>query len=723
MIVFCKNAAGRIYFMGTVACAVLMTLTPGTRLLAADADAGAGASADAGEAPILEEVTVHAQRRQENLQRVPITVDTVSGADAEARGTNSVQTLTSTIPNLTFTMAGNNTNTYIRGVGDTSASVNNEPSAAVYVDGVYNASAIALTALNFSNIEQIEVLKGPQGTLFGRNATAGVIQILTPDPKHELGGKVDVGWGSYNTTAADVYLTGGVTDKLAGDISVFYDNQNAGFGRDLTTGTPSGRRRDIDARTKWLFEPFETTKIRLTADYGRIAADGVTPQFVPGSTPPYPGRYNYFGFPSLERTQQWGSSLRIDQDVGSWLHAVSISSYRNVSGDSSIDSDLTAAPASVVLSHFNSHYTTQELQFSNQNPGRITWLVGGFYYGNFVAAAAPWINEGTKIAQGYRAFWGAQHTSSDSVFGQATAELFAGMRLTLGARYTDEMLRADTQTQNQAQNVIAGPFKSALRAHPVTWRVALEQQLTQDTLVYISANRGFKSGGYNLSSPGSVPFLPEHVNAYELGIKSEFLDHRVRLNLAGFWYDYTDLQVAVVLGGAQFFENAASARNYGLDGSFEFAATERLTFSAGLGLLDTKYRDYPGARGYTPTGGVINVPNAKGNELPFAPPVTGFLNVSYRIPTAVGDFKSSVNGSYNDRSYVAADDGFERPAYWMLNATFEWRPPTDKSWAVRLWGRNLTNAHYNLFSAESALGWYRLEGPPRMYGFTVEKDF
>jgi iron complex outermembrane receptor protein len=501
------NGGGIMKVLHRVSCTVLMSLSATGPLLAAETE-------QPGEAPVLEEVTVHAQRRQENLQAVPITVDTVSGADALQRGTTSIQTLAATIPNLTFTTASFATNTYIRGVGDNSASPNNEPSAAVYVDGVYNPASMALTSFNFNNIEQIEVLKGPQGTLFGRNATAGVIQILTPDPKHDLSGKVDAGYGNYNTISADSYITGGLTDKIAGDLAILYNNQMDGYGHNLSFGTPTFRSRDAAARSKWLFEPGAATKIRVTADYARFSSDGTSNQFVPGSFGPYPGRYNSLGRPTLNNNTQWGASVRVDQDIGEWGHGVSITSYREVNGELYIDSDLTPKDLNQISSRYDSHYITQELQLTNRNPGRITWLVGAFFYGNQVFGSDPRIQTGTQIKNGYTGIYGVQNTASGSIFGQGPADLGWATKLTLGLRYTDEELKAAGKTLNAAGGLTSGPFNQFFISRPLTWRVAVDHQFTQDWLGYVSFNRGFKSGGYNLASPGSAPFFPEHVDAY-----------------------------------------------------------------------------------------------------------------------------------------------------------------------------------------------------------------
>ena len=710
-----SKAAVRFYRLGFATGAALMFMLPVTRSLAADAERATAAAT-------LEEVVVTAERREANLQTVPITVDTVSGEVAALRGTDSIQSLPATIPNLTFTTASFATNTYIRGVGDNSASPNNEASAAVYIDGVYNPTAMGLTSFGFNNIERLEVLKGPQGTLFGRNATAGVIQIITPDPKHDFGGKVEAGYGNYKTTNAGAYLTGGFTDKLAADLAVMYTDESGGYGHNVTFNVPTFRAKNTAARSKWLYELSDATAFRFSADYGKLDGDGTSNQFVPQSFPPYLGRFNSQGNPTSNSTKQYSGALKIDHDF-STLHFASITSYRHIDGAQFIDSDITPAFANHIVEDYDAHYQTEELQLSNRNPGRVTWLAGAFYYSNVVNGANPRIQTGSALAQGYRKFFGTSHTDSGSVFGQATADLFAKTKLTLGLRYTKETLKADGRTENQAGGIVAGPFHDQFDSNPFTWRIALDHQFTQDVMGYVSWNRGFKSGGYNLTSPGSAPFFPEGVDAYEMGFKSEYLDHRLRLNLAGFYYDYTDIQVAIVLGGAQLFTNAAAARNYGLDGTLDFAATDNLTLSAGVGLLNAKYVNYPGARGYTPFGVAFNIANAKGADLPFAPPITGFLNAIYKVPTSIGEFSATANWTYNDRSFVTPDMGLARPAYSMVNASFAWKSLSKDPLTVRLWGKNLTNAEYYIFASESATGWYVSDGPPRTYGISLQKSF
>ncbi|HEY4211152.1 MAG TPA: TonB-dependent receptor [Steroidobacteraceae bacterium] len=717
----------------------LLALLPATGVLAAEP------AADAGGVDQLTEVTVTAQRFAQNLQRVPIVVDTISGEQAIAQGTTNFQGLVAALPNVSFTTGFNATNTYIRGVGDNSASPNNQPSTAVYVDGVYYAQAQALTTFNFNNIERIEVLKGPQGTLFGRNATAGVIQVITPDPKHDVSGKVEGGYGNYATYQANGYLTGGITDKLAADVSLQWIKQNDGFGVDVNTGTPTYRQQAFAVRSKWLYEPTDTTKVRFVYDYEAFLSGGTPDQYAPESvgygptTNPKaaydhqadPGFYNVYGADAYNNNWQWGGALTIDQDIGSALHLTSITSYRQDAGSQALNSAVSApnypATLNYITQRFDGHYVTQELHLTNRNPDKLTWQLGAFYYGDQVFGADPRFAVGSLVAGGFQQIRGSENTASGAVFAEATEEIFDQTRVTAGVRWTTETIKSFTSTQNAAGAFTAGPYSGPAynqKDHPLTYRIALDHNFTSDFMAYASYNRGFKTGGYNLLSPGSAPYYGEHVNAYELGLKSEWFDHRVRFNVSGFYYDYTDMQVTIILGGNQLFTNAGNSRIKGIDASLDWAATQHVTLSAGLGLLNGVYTDYPGARGYTPWGTAINIANAKGADVPYAPRSSYNVSAVYHdLATPIGTFDATAQFSHTSKSYATPDMGLARPAYSMLGGTIKWSPPTDNSWAVKVWGKNLTGAKYYTFSAESATGWYVAYGPPRTYGVTVEKDF
>jgi iron complex outermembrane receptor protein len=713
-----QNTARWVYLLGSMSCAGLMSLSPITYSLAADAD---GASGTLG----LETITVTAQRREEDSQTVPIAISTISGEDLELRGADSLQSLSATVPG--FSTAGSLwVGTYVRGVGSTSASANNEPSVATYVDGVYNPSSYALTGFAFNNIERLEVLKGPQGTLFGRNATGGIVQIITSDPKHELGGNVSLGYGNYETVNASVYLTGGITDDLAADLAVGYEDQGAGFGYNPTRRTDTYLHENLTARSKWLYTPSDSTKIGVSLDFSEFTNEGFNNQQLPGSVANdgvsrFPGKYNAVGDEdSGNDNETYGASMRIDQDFGA-LHGASITAYRNVDAHWRVDNDNTPNNWVVNNVYSEQEFVTQELQLSNANPGRVQWLAGAFYYvGDFDNLQ---VRTGQRVSPGqYTETYGTQQTESLSGYGQATAEIFADTKLTLGLRYTDETLEFEGRQVNRAGAVYGGPFKDETSYDPWTWRVALDHQFTSDVMGYVSYNHGFKSGAYNLTTPSDAPLRPEDLDAYEVGLKSEFMDNRVRLNVAAFYYEYNNLQVSIAAGGGgQIFKNAA-ARNYGLDAGVDFAATENLTLSMGVGLLSAEYTYYPNAQGYTPTGTAILIADAKGRDLPNSPPVSGYVSANYRVPTSIGEFRGTASLSYSDSTYVVPVDLPVRPSYELLNASVEWRSQS-KSFGVRVWGKNLTDAYYGLNIISNTSGWIGNYSPPRTYGITLLQDF
>lgn len=728
-----RNAAGRHYLLRSSV--ALFALSSATQVLAADpaaptATAAPAPAADATTAPPegasngqdLGVITVTAQRRSENLQRVPIAINVVSGEQMENRGADSINNLAAVVPNLNVT-GSFNSNIYVRGVGANNASSNNEPSVAVYVDGVYMPSNVGLRAFPFNHIQRLEVLKGPQGTLFGRNATAGVIQFITPDPKHEFSGDVSAGYGNYDTLDATAYVTGGLTPIVAADLAIQVEDQRGNWGYNYNFNTPIFHHKNAAIRSKWLLTPSPSTRITVAVDYSRYRSDGGNNYLVPGSIgidkfTTNRGHFVASGVPNISDNNQYGAMMRIDQDLGDVLHLASISSYRKVWGHWRVDNDLGPLPLVQVDNYNTGDYFTEELQLSNRNPGRISWIAGAFLYGNEVYGSDPQLNTGTNTAQGYRAMYGVQQTHSYSAFGQATAELVAGTKLTLGLRYTDETLKTQGRTLGPTGAIVAGPFKGSIHFNPWTWRVALDHQFGPDVLGYVSYNRGFKSGGYNLSTPGGAPFFPETLDAYEAGIKSQFLDRRVRLNIGAFYYNYRNLQVAIVPGGgSQIFTNAAKARNYGLDATLEVAATRNLRLSAGLGLLNAKYLDYANAQGFTILGVPFPIANAKGATLPYAPRVSANFNIDYHVPLATGELTATAGAAYTSKTFITPDMGLTRPAYTLVSATLEWK--SHAGWGVRLWGKNLLNEYYYANGTESRNGWYISPGAPRTYGATL----
>jgi iron complex outermembrane recepter protein len=726
----CKQAVNGVRLLGAVSGAVLMALAAARATADSPQTVGSEQPQQSSEvsAPMLSEVTVTAQHVVENSQNVPIPITTVTPAQMQVSGAVSFKTLSDAVPSIT-TPGTFWANSYIRGVGTDSASPNVEPAVATYIDDVYEPSSYGLAGMAFTDISQISVLKGPQGTLFGRNTTGGVIQITTEDPQEQFGGHASLGFGNYDTVEAKSYVTGGLTNDLAADLGVVYNIQGEGWGYDPPFDRRIDWQHDVAARSKWVYRPSDTTKVTTAFDYTNFTSDGANNQLLPGSFAPvektvtFPGNYNCLCIPNVGDVQQYSGALTIDQQFGA-LEGVSISSYRNVSGQWSSDSDNVPQLYDISVNKNDADYVTQEFRLRNAHPGRIRWQVGAFFFGAN-SHLDPQATEGTKVAQdGYEAAFGNQTTRSSSLFGQATGEITADTHLTVGLRYTDETLKGYSWSSNALGAIYSGPFYGKIISKPWTYRAALDHQFTSNLLGYVSYDHGFKGGGFNLSAPSAAPFFPEQLDAYQAGLKSEFLQHRVRLNVETFYYDFKNLQVTVVPGGgAQIDTNAASARNYGLDGDLDFAATDHLTFSASASYLKAYYVSYPDAEGFTALGKPILLANAAGKELPYSPRFSGSLGGNYAMPTRIGEFKSSVSVSYQDAYVVSPTEEPVAPEYFLLNASVEWWSNADEPFGVRLWGRNLTNSYYIANLISSSNGWYGTYSAPRTYGVTLMKNF
>ncbi|MEJ2458514.1 MAG: TonB-dependent receptor plug domain-containing protein [Novosphingobium sp.] len=298
--------------------------------------------------PQLEEIIVTAQRTKQRLQDVPIAVSAVTAAGLESRGITNAYSLGNAVPGLQVTQTGTTTTPYLRGIGSNAANPNNEASVATYIDGFYIAAPYA-NALSFNNIDRIEVLKGPQGTLFGRNATGGVIQIITRTPQHDPAMNFSIGYANYDTVTAGAYVTGGITNTIAADLAVQYKNQGNGYGHDLTRGGDTYLGWEGSVRSKVLWEPTAGTSVTIAGNYARLSNDFINYVFTPGVIGPdgvttYAGRYNTStDVAARAKSKVYGGSLTVKQDVG-FATLVSLTSHQTAKGLNRFDRDTTPLP-------------------------------------------------------------------------------------------------------------------------------------------------------------------------------------------------------------------------------------------------------------------------------------------------------------------------------------------------------------------------------------------
>jgi iron complex outermembrane recepter protein len=679
----------------------------------------------------LEEIVVTAQRRSENLQDVPISVTAVSAASLQKANVTSLAGLSILAPSLDFADEAAWSQPHLRGIGTSATGPGVENPVAVYIDGVYQASMIG-GAANLNNVQDVEVINGPQGTLFGRNATGGLIQIRTLDPSHELGGSLSAGYGNYDTTSASAYVTGGITDTLAANFSLDFSNQGRGYGTNIATRTQVDKTQNLFTRSKLLFEPNDDMKFTLSGNYAHV-------DFVP-ALPPVPGTQPVGGsLPGLRpydidglydpdgHVEAYGGSLTADFDLHP-LHFLSITAYQ-VTESRTIEDSLTPDPAfstNIDITEPHKQFS-QELQLSSPMVDRLTWTAGLYYFHETALYDPTFLYGGLFGANIY--YFTTSKTNSYAAYAQGTYEVLPSTHLTTGIRYTTEerSIEIDNPVFSPDGTISFGTetTSDSKNYHAPTWRVALDHSFTQDVLAYVSYNRGYKSGGFNPAALPADAYNPEKLDAYEVGLKTQTPDHRFRFNAAGYLYHYDNIQVQSFESGILNITNGAKARLYGADFDGDAAVTQNFSLHAGVSLLRTKFTSFPNAPLTTPDplGGTdYTTFNASGQRLPFAPELTLSIAANYTIPTSLG--KLDLNAAYNHNSgWNAAPDGrLHQDAFDVLNGQVGFTLNGGK-YEIDAYGKNLLNQAYALDMIEQSFGDNLQWAPPRTYGVLVKMKF
>ena len=670
----------------------------------------------------LEEVVVTAQKREERLQDVPISITAVTAQAVEDKAVFSIIDLQRLTPGLSITRQNNLPLTFIRGVGTTNGGPW-ESATATYVDGFYYY-APAATIFSLSNIERIEVLKGPQGTMFGRNATAGVMNIVTRRPQAHPMMDVSLSYGRFDAVEGKVYAAGGVAKGLNADIALYWGNQTGGWGRNLYDNSKVYRSTDFAARTKWSWTPTDTTDVMLSVDYSRANSDiGAAARILPPTIaldrlPPPSGFYDV----RMDRhpygaTEQSGAGLSIRQQFGDY-QVVSLTGYRQDNSNGGVDQDNSTVPFVWGLNKQHFKTFTQEFQLLSPQDGPVSWIAGAYYLNNTTKAYLP--IQGTAIgALLYRATVGTQDSASYSAFVQATAELTPSTKLTAGGRYTLDEREVFGRVESNVSVQVFPKIKK--RWSEPTWRLSLDHKPSEDVLLYASYNRGFRSGTFSPVNLAQPAVAPEILDAFEVGAKSDLLDHRLRLNASAFYYKFKDIQLATLLTGSPLLYNAARAEIRGAEVSVEAAPTEHLSVQLGAALLDGDYSRFPNGQFFAPrpTGGAVQfVGDASGNSTIMTPKVTFSAAAQYVMPTSFGDIRLAADYYYNDGYFADAQNSLRQDSYSVANASIGWVSSGER-YEARLWTRNLAGEKYFLRLGASAQGFVVAPAEPRTYGITL----
>lgn len=692
----------------------------------------------------IADIVVTATRRSEKLQDVPIAISAFGAAELNATGTANAQDLAAVTPGLMMANQSAALTPFIRGVGATDNTVGQEAAVATYVDGVYISSVYG-SLFSFNNIQRVEVLKGPQGTLFGRNATGGLIHVITRDPSSRTKVEGAVSYGSYNTVGAKLYATTGLGDNAAADIALLYKHQSDGWGRNVNLNRGIGfGGNDFAARSKFVLTPGDATTIKLSADYSQTKGIdiGSVKNILPGSigvdgNGPTPGFYNdRAGYDEYVNTKQGGGSLNIMHDFGAFS-VNSITAYRKTRVVQAFDNDATPIRQIDVLIDNQTYRTfTQEVQLLSPSSSRVSWILGAFYMRDKSGFDDP-VGlglYGADLGGTGVLIKGDIATRSYSVFGEVTVPLGDSTKLTGGARYTHDKrtITGSTDlvgTSNPGDNTVIlnlaprTTYPSFSEGKP-TWRVTLAHNFTPDIMVYASYNRGFKSGNFNTTAPFAPPFRSETIDAFEVGFKAEAFDRRLRLNGAGFMYKYKNLQLTKLSGSSLFITNATSADVKGIDIDGELVATDWLRFRFGAALLDAKFNEFTGAqfsvRNPNGTTSILQGGTLTGNDLTRSPHTTLNFGAFASYPLAGGKLNANVNYLHNSGFFWEPDNRLKQPSYGLLNAQIGWTADAGR-WGINLFAKNLTKTKYSVWQVATSNGDLYAPAAPRTVG--VELSF
>jgi iron complex outermembrane receptor protein len=728
-----------------------------------------GATSVQGSNTEIEEVVVTAQRRAEPLSNVPIAVTAVTPHQLETAGVATAFDLPALVPGL-VTSPASGANAYftpfLRGVGSSVTSPGDDPSVSVYVDGVYQADKQG-SLFDLADVDHIEVLKGPQGTLFGRNATGGAILVVTKQPSFDPSAWVEASYGRFDETQDKLYVTGPITDTLAASISVNY-REGGNYATNAFQNSRFGGVRDIAVDAKVLWKPSDDFQIDNTIIYNDQRERPLNGQAlaVPGTIPlgvHFGGKTGYSAYTTYT-SSDFLFTLKNVQDI---VHATystdyfdikSITAYYQNNQVTDLDYDVTSADLFYFGDGTGTRDVSQELQIVSKEDSPFKWI-GGLYYMSDIQGFTPLnINLNTpapytpqQVAASHGTFLQADDASNVqalAAYAQATYPVTEDTNVTAGFRYTQERRHFNgTENLLLPEGNVFSPFTLAKwdvskAFRKPSWRISIDHHIDDDLMVYFSYNRGFKSGAYNTNafSSNPQPVQPESIDAIELGFKSKWLNRRLQIDASAFYYDYSNIQVEEIVGfqsggggggGTSFLENAAAATIYGLDADAVYLATPALRIHGNVSLLSAQYTEYPAASGFKIVAPATGLPPSVGLSVPIdasnttainAPTYSFSIGADYNFDLADGS-SLLLDGSYTAQGHykTVVGDGNYYNAYGLLNATLTWTS-ADERYYARLYGKNLGDEQI-VGRLISPYAWSSIPIAPITYGVAVGVHF
>lgn len=673
----------------------------------------------------LEEVVVTAQRREESLQATPIAITAFTAQDLEAQRVDNVMNLLNQVPSLNLApFAGTRVapNLFIRGMGNLNAQSTKDMATGIYIDGVPLGRAIGL-ALDVADLERLEVLRGPQGTLWGRNTTAGAINFITRNPGDELSASAQLSAASWDQLSGRLRINAPITDQLAASL-VYMRTENDGWVENKNTTLPNqinfneDRKREA-IRAAVRFEPSEQVVVDYGYDLSELNFGNHFYQIIAGPNA-VPGRQesaNRIRGLNPSDTEVSGHNLTVSWDLGG-VTLKSISAYRDLDSRTNMNFvDIFTQDATQ-----DQDQVSQELQLVSGTEQRLSYLVGLFYFKEDSDEAIASKFAGGALVDSWRV---KSEGTSAAIYGNAKwtpPVLEDRLGITLGLRYTEDSREATKTYVNPGftPGITGLVVKGDKDFNSLDPMVVVDYAFTDAIRSYVKYSTGYRAGGFNTQSTPAyfaAGFDQEEVEAWEIGLKSDFFQNRLRVNVAAFDNDYTDLQVDQVRVPPIFTDtlNAGSARVRGFE--LEAAAVLARGLSANLyySYLDADYLSY-----------VDNgVQLASQRHMPNTPANQVGAGLEYAFPsTAIGDFTFSVDYRWQEEFYSGPASNTLSPGYDVWNARLALAsiPAPHGEFRVAIWGKNLSDEIYRLSTTN--LGVLSAQfGPPRSGGIDLTYEF
>ncbi len=657
----------------------------------------------------IEEVVVTAEKRAESLQDVSLAVTAITGDNMREQGITGIEDLASMAPGLMVSENGGNVEVAMRGIVTTNFVESGDSATSFHVDGVYYARPSSLTG-TFYDVERVEVLRGPQGTLYGRNANAGNINVISNKPQEEFDAEIEVGVGSYNQRTFYSMLNSPISDTLSTRFAVNYLKRD-GYIKEAFI-EDSYNADEVAGRAHLLWNPTNEVSLLVSADYWKTQGDPNRNVITP------PG-----GEPILKRTstfeadidnELWGLSAELNVDFEN-VTLTSITAYRENNRSTYVDGDGNNVELEVNLTDLTQEQFSQELRLSSSSDSKLEWVTGLYYLEeqqNIYAVFGSLITTGLGLSFPQPDV----QAESWSTFGQATYDLSDTFRVIAGLRYTeDEKSRTggtylafgiDPKDPDfVAQGVLLSENRAAVDWNKVTWKTGIEWDVAEDSMVYLTVGTGFKAGGYfdGVESPDySVQYDPEEITAWSLGAKNQFFDHRLQLNTEVFYYTYEGFQVSEVdpippFGGARGLVtyNADEAEVYGLEIEALYLVGDNGMLSGTFAYLKSDFTDFEILRNVDetdPDAEPVTV-NLTGNELSKAPEFTFSLAYSHSwILTNGSELKARVSGNYSDDYFLTYEnlEDEEQDSYTKVDISLSYMP-ADSGLHISAFANNLTD--------------------------------